>query len=440
MEKSLLSIFNISKKYDIEQDLFNLSIIFLPTALPLSGIFLIFALIISYKKNFNEFLSDRISHLLILTSTLMLISCFFITSNFTKELLPIEYSFDKSLVWIDLLNWIPLFFIFIGAQKYTYSEVGRKLFAKCLIIGSIPVIISCMLQEWLKIYGPFEFLFGSIIWFQREPIEGNYIFLKGITGLFSNQNYLACWLSTIWPFSIYFVIKNKDDIAKKFTSMTISLLTLFFTILTTSRNALVSIMLSLLLIYEYKRLLFFSFLFLIISIFLIIVSPLNFFDLSNNLFSFPLIIKIFSFNIQEISTYTRVTLWNTTFDLISKNPIIGYGAGSFIEVLKRFQPNNFDSLHHAHNIFLQLAYNYGVLVSACLIILISLITVKSFIKLFDRKKFSSIIDKCWIISFLIILVFNLTDIVNYDGKFSILFWLLLTGLRGINQNSLNKNL
>ena len=76
--------------------------------------------------------------------------------------------FDKSTIWLNLFNWVPIYFFFIGFQIYMKSEKQRLLFQKVLIAGTIPVIVSCIMQKFFNIYGPFETLFGTIVWFNYK--------------------------------------------------------------------------------------------------------------------------------------------------------------------------------------------------------------------------------------------------------------------------------
>ena len=85
-----------------------------------------------------------------------------------------------SLIWLDLLNWIPLFLLFFSAQIYLKKDKQRSIFSKVLIAGTIPVLISCALQSWFRIYGPFELFNGLIIWFQKELPATDY----GVSGLY----------------------------------------------------------------------------------------------------------------------------------------------------------------------------------------------------------------------------------------------------------------
>ena len=62
-----------------------------------------------------------------------------------------------------------------------------------------------ILQKFFNIYGPFETLFGSIVWFQKPLFTNN----LGVSGLFSNANYTGSWLILILPFSFLLVNYSK---------------------------------------------------------------------------------------------------------------------------------------------------------------------------------------------------------------------------------------
>ena len=81
-------------------------------------------------------------------------------------------------IWINLFNWIPIFIFYWGFQSYLKTNHQRLIFGKFLLIGSVPVIISMILQKFFNIYGPFKTLFGLIVWFQKPltPIYGVAVF------------------------------------------------------------------------------------------------------------------------------------------------------------------------------------------------------------------------------------------------------------------------
>ena len=50
------------------------------------------------------------------------------------------------------------------------------------------------------------------------------------------------------------------------------------------------------------------------------------------------------------------------------------------------------------------------------------------------NKINSDYDIAWFISFVILLISQMVDIQYFDGRISILFWLLLSGLKVIGNN------
>ena len=118
-------------------------------------------------------------------------------------IVPLINNWEKSLTWIGLSNWLPLFFCFIAFQEFISTEKDRNIFCKLLIAGSFPIIISGFSQFFFQLYGPFEFLNGLIIWFQK-PINP----MEGISAVFSNQNYAGAWYCIIFPFSLPSVLPS----------------------------------------------------------------------------------------------------------------------------------------------------------------------------------------------------------------------------------------
>ena len=118
----------------------------------------------------------------------------FSTLNITLINKPIILSeYDISIIWINLFNWLPTFIFYFGFQNYLKNENQRFLFIKFLLSGSLPVIVSLISQKFFSLYGPFQTLFGLIIWFQKPLFAES----DPIAGLFSNPNYAGIWLALI---------------------------------------------------------------------------------------------------------------------------------------------------------------------------------------------------------------------------------------------------
>ena len=146
--------------------------------------------------------------------------------------------------------------------------------------------------------------------------------------------------------------------------------------------------------------------------------------------------------------YPRLLIWKSTLSFIFQKPIFGWGAGTFTSVFTNkghvIIPYLQLESNHSHNIFLELAYNFGIP--------LSLILSTTFLSLYKRA-FSYInrvqnelnhnnIDKAWLVSLTIIFVSHLSDLTFYDGKISIVFAALFAGLKNISheKNLESKNL
>ena len=138
---------------------------------------------------------------------------------------------------------------FISIQDFLRTSSQRLKVSIYLFSGTIPVLITGLGQYFFKWEGPLILGNGLIIWYLKE-IEPH----LGLSGLFSNQNYAGTWLSVIWSFNLGFIFINKKNILKKSLSLIfLSIFTLAI-ILTTSRNAIFGMFLSIPIIIGVKSL------------------------------------------------------------------------------------------------------------------------------------------------------------------------------------------
>ena len=418
---------------EFRKNIFFISAVFLPSALPISAFLLLIIIISFLLKDLVEVKKNALNYLIIVTILIMFISAIYsflnfdneITSNFLNESLASKT--DKNSILLDLFNWIPVFLLFWASQKYLKDFKDRIKFAKCLFIGTMPVIISCVLQYWFKLYGPFEFLYGTIIWFQK-PIEE----VGGISGLFSNPNYTGSWLTAILPFSLFLIIKNKNNLYRRLILSFITIFHCYVIVLTNSRNAFIGMFITLSLIFGFKGL----FLYLqLLTIFLIFLSTSYFIDITffksifNQIVSNPIIDKFLNIDFSNISSSIRIDTISRTLYLIPQKPIWGFGSGTYPIIYELFGGNN--DLKHTHNLILQLAFDYGVPTALLIMFITTYLFANAFYKTFFTEYNSNLIDKCWVISTSIGLIYNFTDITYYDGKINILNWILLAGLNNI---------
>ena len=119
------------------------------------------------------------------------------------------------------------------------------------------------------------------------------------------------------------------------------------------------------------------------------------------------------------------------FRLIINNPLFGTGAASFpiiYELEKGFWKG------HSHNILTELSISYGIPCTIILIYFVTRIILQSFqyIYIKDRK---NIFDRSIWTAVVVFLLSQQIDIQYFDGRISLLFWILLAGLKCINDEN-----
>ena len=402
---------------------FNIGIFLLFSAPALASFFLLNSLLISIFTIKKNPFHDKVNLLLILISFLMVLSCSLYKFNY-REAYPDYESNLSTAPFIGLMNWIPLFFSYIGFQHYLRDKKDRLICGISLMSGSIPILISGFGQYLFNWYGPLEFLNGLIIWYQRENTSG-------MTSFFNNPNYAACALSTILPLFYGTLQLNKNLKIKKIINLIIILLMILGIFFTSSRNGLLGLLLGafFFLIPIKSRILSFS-IFSFASIFL--------FDfLTKYLFNIPLIplhlAKKISF--QGFYNDPRLLIWKNSILYIFKKPFLGWGGNGFSYLWNK---DNTLYLSHSHSIPLEISIQYGLISSFLLSSLVIFIIAKSFRVVFLDLNFKlknsgeESLDKGWFAAFIVILFSNLIDIVYFDVRISILLWLFLAGLRNIS--------
>ena len=408
----------ISNDLYLGEKLFLIGIFFLPSALPIGGLFLLFSIFIAFRKNNKNLIKNKWNFIFLITTLLMLLSTLYSFFNLSAVL----QNIDKSIILFNLFNWIPMYFAFLGFQIYLKSDRQRLLFQKFLISGTIPVLVSCIMHSFLKIYGPFETLFGTIVWF-------NYGDVGGLSGLFNNPNYLGMWLTICLPFSISLLRIEKIN-SYKLILFIINLLIIYFAIITNSRNAFFGIIISFMIVFSIRKIIFYTLL-IFFGIFIFNYFIPDLIDLQKS----DLFIKLT--NIDPNLNYPRIKIWKNALSLISQRPLFGWGAGTLPYVTSYLPP--FQNYQHTHNFIVEIAFNFGIPTSIIIFTTIATILKNAFIKIQSIK--NSIqeykIFISFLASFIVFIIAQLSDITYYDGKISILFSILLAGLINIIEEKNN---
>ena len=416
------------KKENLGQFFFFLGVFLLSSTLVFSILFLIIAALIGSFTNKKNYFKDNWNKSFFICGTLILLSTIF--QNYILPN-PNPGLWSPSLSLLGMANWLPFFWLFWGFQPYLNNKYKRRKLGLVLISGSFPVILTGFGQYFFNWDGPFELFNGLIVWYQK-PLEST----GGLTGLFSNKNYAGCWLNFIWPFCLAFILEKNQVFYKKSIAFAFLISIGLATFLTTSRSAWGGLLISLPLVIGSESLIWLIPILLLFILFTVwIVSPLFSGDLQN--FFRELINKDFwlRFTTEGYSQYTwhqtRVAIMFNAIKYSLIRPLIGLGAASF-PVIYEVQTNVWQG--HTHNLFLELSVSYGIPSAVLLFSTITTLMIFSGKILFKNpkdQKYIDLYDRAIWASIFFFLVSQLVDVQYFDGKISIIAWILLTCLKNI---------
>ena len=122
------------------------------------------------------------------------------------------------------------------------------------------------------------------------------------------------------------------------------------------------IVLSFLIVFERKRLIYLS-LFLVSGFIIFAYLLPNFLDINFSaiidLSAFERFGQISSFNANL--NHPRILIWKSVIQFISERPIFGWGGGTFASIfVQQENLSDLKSYQHSHNILFEIAYNFGI--------------------------------------------------------------------------------
>jgi len=407
---------------------FQISVFLLLSAPIPAAFFLIIALLGTHLNKNNNFSNNRWIWPFVLSGLFAILSCI----NLSIRDLQID-GWDRSLAWLGLANWIPFFYFIWRAQYFMQTAEMRKKIANMYLAGTVPFIFSSFGQLWFDWHGPIVFLNGLIIWFQRSV---NMDSGKGITAMFNNQNYAACWLAIIWPFCINKFLNLKGFSFKRLIYFIYSILLISCIYLTKSRGGLLSTVTSTMFnVNQY-----------ILVLILVIVSsysiatlsfvPIYIQNIFRKVFSERLL-KVFEFSKNaNLLNEPRIFIYRNAIQIIMERPLLGWGASTFPIIFNARYPEFPREPLHPHNLILEMANSYGLIFAIIISITIFLILIRSFIIIFIKKDIkynlknveSNNFARAWWSSFFALFITQMYDQQYFDFRISISFWILITGL------------
>ena len=141
-------------------------------------------------------------------------------------------------------------------------------------------------------------------------------------------------------------------------------------------------------------------------------------------------LKVTNYGINSLSP-TRSDLWISAIGMISNYPLFGSGSTAFTTY---FFERTGTWYGHSHNLLLELIISYGILASLCVIVPVSNLIFSSYQKVFrnnSKVNIQNIIDRAWVGSLISISLMHLVDIPYFDGRISLIAWILLAGTKKI---------
>ena len=413
---------DINKLKDL---VFLAGVFFLPSSLLISSILLLPLFFISSFCRENYF-KDKWNCILFLSGFLILLSAIlqnFFIDNVYKDI------WDPKLSFIGMGNWLPFFWIFWASQPFLINFQKRRNFAIALVSGTFPVILTGFMQYFLNWTGPFSAFNGLITWYQK-PIESP----AGLSGLFSNQNYAGSWLNIVWPFCIAFLFNHSKNLSNKIIEFSFFIFIGLAAFLTNSRNAWLGLITSLIIILGKKRILWTFPIFLILVILIFIgtssIFSGDFQNLIKNLIPNSILMEFANEGYVGLDV-TRIEILKYALSLISLSPIFGFGATSFSSI---YESQTTYWKGHSHNLFIELSVSYGLPVAILIFcFVIALIIVSSKIIFFNKEELiiKNYVDKALWTSIFFFYISQTVDIHYFEGRLSLVSWLLLSGLRMI---------
>ena len=134
------------------------------------------------------------------------------------------------------------------------------------------------------------------------------------------------------------------------------------------------------------------------------------------------------FNINTIfsSLKVRIEIWLESLRFILQKPLFGWGGGSFpllVDEIDGYQ------IFHTHNVFLDLAFNFGIPCSLIMMNYLIINPIKTYLIVLEKKtkNIYSNQDYVWVCTTILLIISQLFDVTIYDGRLNLCLWILIAG-------------
>lgn len=210
--------------------------------------------------------------------------------------------------------------------------------------------------------------------FRRFPLFAD----VKVSATFQFSNSLGTYLATILPLPFSMVLRKATNKGTRFILTALCLLLAICLLLSQARGAWLGFIVGFFLVSLFSGK----------KNFLIAVTLLIVFIISAGLFGNTFIkeqIKSFMNLKIDQSTNDRMIMWKTALRMLADRPVLGQGLGTFMHVFEKFRPQNYYEIVYAHNCYLQMAAEIGILGFLIFIWLVLALLWKAASKLFVLK-------------------------------------------------------
>ncbi|MBE6700253.1 MAG: hypothetical protein E7584_08465 [Ruminococcaceae bacterium] len=274
-------------------------------------------------------------------------------------LLQISTAFVGAGRAVDSLVAALLTSVWFFARRFFYEENAKKL----VFLSSFALLI-------VSAIGVGQYLFGmaELRWVDAKrfgDIGGR------VTSFFDNPNILAVYLLLYFPFSLWATFLPQNKGRWRFFYATTTILCALCILLTWSRGAWLGFAFEILifLLFHSRK----SRYWLRFAPFLLLAVPLLPSNFKARLFSIG--------DLGESSIRYRLQTWRGTLKMIGAHPVgIGVGERAWRAIYPPFAVSGTKTVMHAHNIFLQVATELGVVGFIVFLILIGIALLYAFRK------------------------------------------------------------
>lgn len=315
--------------------------------------------------------------------------------------------------------------LFLGVMLSTFFN-DNKLTELGIIKGwfLLPIIFSLIIFSSINSLKEIERIF-LVIFFSTSTVALISLIYKALNivtydnrlcAFYLSPNHLAMYVASGIPFGLYFLLKNRENLAISFLFL-ISVLSLYFTF---SYGAWIASLVSILIMILTSKSKEKNYLYLL--------------GLASFLFVSMISLQIDSEKLQDLISFTerssassRMTIWQVSLKLISENPILGIGPGNFqtsyLSLQKLFPPYLEWAVPQPHNLFLAFWLQTGLIGLIGFVSLLILIFKKLFY--FRKNKKDAALATPLIGFFVYTILHGMIDTTYWKNDLSYLFWIAL---------------